>query len=101
MKNMVPGNNVTSFTALQPNSHESLTLKLKISRIIWKGKVAKIIFFTEDQTAYELKMLQQKEIFRDRFLATMSHEFRTPLNGIIGLLSLEIDTCEDPNIKKR
>ncbi|MCC6581163.1 MAG: response regulator [Phycisphaeraceae bacterium] len=32
---------------------------------------------------------------RSQFLATVSHEVRTPLNGIIGMADLLIDVCED------
>ncbi|WP_051881545.1 response regulator [Parvularcula oceani] len=34
-----------------------------------------------------------------RFLATMSHEMRTPLNGILGMTGLLLDTGLDPNQK--
>ena len=32
-----------------------------------------------------------------RFLATMSHEMRTPLNGILGMIGLLLDTALEPN----
>jgi signal transduction histidine kinase len=80
---------------------ESLLFKLKVSRIMWNGKVTKIVFFTEDHSAYELRILQQKELFRDRFLATMSHEFRTPLNGIIGMISEAKNACTDRDTRQR
>lgn len=32
-----------------------------------------------------------------QFLATMSHEMRTPLNGILGMTSLLLDTALEPN----
>lgn len=32
-----------------------------------------------------------------KFLATMSHEMRTPLNGILGMTGLLLDTALDPN----
>lgn len=101
MKSMIPKKDIISCSAFFPDDQESLAFKIKISKIIWNGKNVKIIFFTEDQAAYELILLKQKEIFRDRFLATMSHEFRTPLNGSIGMLTIAIEQCKDKFIKRR
>lgn len=39
----------------------------------------------------------EKNDDRFKFLATMSHEMRTPLNGIIGMNGLLLDTALEPN----
>ncbi len=42
--------------------------------------------------------LQQANVYKDRFLATVSHEMRTPLNAIMGYLGLLRTTDDLPTI---
>ena len=55
----------------------------------------------ERETWRELKSLAKTAAeaseAKMRFLATMSHEMRTPLNGILGMTGLLLDTPLDPN----
>src|SRR5690606_35636518 len=57
----------------------------RISELLW-------LRFTTDRIAQErstaLTLAQRNSAVKDRFLATMSHEMRTPLHGILGLARL-------------
>ncbi len=57
----------------------------RISELLW-------LRFTTDRIAREradaLKLAQRHSAVKDQFLATMSHEMRTPLHGILGLSRL-------------
>ncbi len=57
----------------------------RINELLW-------LRFTTDRIAREraeaLKMAQRHSAVKDQFLATMSHEMRTPLHGILGLSRL-------------
>jgi signal transduction histidine kinase len=41
-------------------------------------------------------MQSESAQLKNQFLATMSHEMRTPMNGVLGMLSLLLDTDLDP-----
>ncbi|MEY4427459.1 MAG: hypothetical protein RLZZ182_148, partial [Pseudomonadota bacterium] len=57
----------------------------RINELLW-------LRFTTDRIAIEraeaLKLAQRHAAIKDQFLATMSHEMRTPLHGILGLAEL-------------
>ena len=64
---------------------ESRRAERRISELLW-------LRFTTDRIAQEradaLKLAQRHSAVKDQFLATMSHEMRTPLHGILGLSQL-------------
>ena len=67
---------------------ESRRAERRITELLW-------LRFTTDRIARErthaLVMAQRHSAVKDQFLATMSHEMRTPLHGILGLARLLLD----------
>jgi signal transduction histidine kinase/ActR/RegA family two-component response regulator len=64
---------------------ESHRAERRITELLW-------LRFTTDRISQEradaLKLAQRNSAIKDQFLATMSHEMRTPLHGILGLAQL-------------
>lgn len=64
---------------------ESRRAARRINELLW-------LRFTTDRISIEraeaLKLAQKHAAIKDQFLATMSHEMRTPLHGILGLAHL-------------
>jgi signal transduction histidine kinase/ActR/RegA family two-component response regulator len=67
---------------------ESRRAERRITELLW-------LRFTTDRIARErthaLVLAQRHSAVKDQFLATMSHEMRTPLHGILGLARLLLD----------
>jgi signal transduction histidine kinase/CheY-like chemotaxis protein len=67
---------------------ESRQSERRITELLW-------LRFTTDRIARErtsaLVMAQRHSTIKDQFLATMSHEMRTPLHGILGLARLTLE----------
>lgn len=68
---------------------QACLFEVKVREVIAEGKNLFIAQFT-DISAFEKAKLAQTyfEEFKKKFLTSMSHEFRTPMNGIIGFVDL-------------
>ena len=60
---------------------------------LYVGQVA----HTDDGTVHNGNGEEFSADSKMQFLATMSHEMRTPLNGVLGMTSLLMDTALEPN----
>ena len=47
------------------------------------------------------KQQSEKPKMKTRFLATMSHDIRTPLNGIIGMVNMGNQYADDPQMQQK
>lgn len=63
--------------------------------IYWKGRERERLTEKLQKTAHE-EVMRITTKFKQEFLINMGHEFRTPLNGILGMLEIALDTDLKP-----
>ncbi len=90
-KNKKDGHILSAYNA----ANEILTIKLKCQKVT--NKEVFYLLELEDITKLKRTELEVKEIERLklRFLANIGHEFRTPMNGILGFIELLAQTSMD------
>lgn len=87
--------------------NEVIHVDVRASLVTFQGKnaIMAIIRDISEQINYENQILREKsraeksENLKSAILANMSHEVRTPLNGIIGISQILSEECDNENTK--
>ena len=69
-------------------------LNIKFLKIIWNKKPCILLIINDVTDLNKIKQLQSLDEYKNQLLATVSHDLRTPLNGIIGIIGMVL-----PNIQ--
>ena len=83
-----------------PETKEVHFFNIKIGRIPWKNQKSFLILMSDISAVKLVKKLQELDAYKDQLLATVSHDLRTPLNGMVGILELLKDKISDKSSMK-
>ena len=73
---------------------------LKLGRMHWQNEKAFLILLSDISAIKLVKKLQELDAYKDNLLATVSHDLRTPLNGMVGILELLLEKIVDKELRK-
>jgi hypothetical protein len=83
------------------NTDNEKFLDIKICNLMWEGSDSLVVIIAEDLLTQRMKYLTEQARYKDKLLATVSHDLRTPLNGVIGILEVLLETVTEAGLKKR
>ena len=77
-------------------------IQIQLSMICWKGEQQYLMVFQDISVQKLNTKLQELNISKDNLLAAVSHDLRSPLNGVLGMVqaSLSDRTCSQEISKK-
>ena len=61
---------------------------IKLIKIYWRESKAFLILLNDTSSAFQYKKMKEITQYKDKILATFSHDLRSPLSGIVGLLEI-------------
>ena len=80
--------------------HTFKDIEIKINNISWENKNSLMIIMSENKILKNIQELKEQAEYKDKLLATVSHDLRTPLNGIIGMINLTMEEMTDKAMRK-
>lgn len=79
---------------------EECFFDVKVGRIHWQNQDAYLILMADISAVKLVKKLKELDGYKDKLLATVSHDLRTPLNGLVGILELLSSMIHEKEAKK-
>jgi len=73
--------------------------EIKILKIFWEDSICLFLLFNDNTHVFQISELVNQDLYKNQVLASVSHDLRTPLNGLNGMLELSIAKTEDPILR--
>ena len=84
----------------QQDGFSDRNFTIKFLKIIWEKKQSVLIIINDVTDLNKLKELQTLDNYKNQLLATVSHDLRTPLNGMVGLIEIVLLNVKEKQDKK-
>jgi len=94
------GHFISFQTSILGKQDEKFYFDIKIGKIHWQNEESFLILMSDITAIKLVRKLQELDAYKDRLLATVSHDLRTPLNGLNGILELLSSRLFEKEIQK-
>mmetsp|Transcript_20955 Transcript_20955/g.18288 ORF Transcript_20955/g.18288 Transcript_20955/m.18288 type:complete len:109 (+) Transcript_20955:301-627(+) len=79
-------------------TYHTRSIELSIKPILWDEQHACVLLLNDTTDRDMVNALYLADKHKDKLLATVSHEFRTPINGIVGLMNIMEEESKDKHL---
>ena len=74
--------------------------EIKVIQVYWEENVCLLVLFNNNTNIFRISELLNLDSYKNQLLASISHDLRTPLNGLNGMLELSIEKTSDQSTKE-
>ena len=79
---------------------KKLYYELKLSKMTWDGKECLLVIFHDNTSSKQITDLINLDRYKNRMLASISHDLRTPLNGVIGMMNTVLLGIQEKELRR-
>ena len=73
--------------------------EIKLIKVYWEDSVCLLMFFNDNTNVFRISELLNLDLYKNQLLASVSHDLKTPLNGLYGMLELSISQTSDQSLQ--
>ena len=84
---------------LTNNNPSKCYYEIKIIKVYWEDSICLLLLFNDNTNAFRISELINLDRYKNQLLASVSHDLRTPLNGLNGMLELSISKTNEHEVK--
>ena len=83
------------------NSKKKYYFDIKFVKIFWRENKAFLVLLNDTSPLFNYKKMKEITQYKDKILATFSHDLRSPLSGIVGMLEIVRDSRDSSGLDNK
>lgn len=84
---------------LTEQDSKKIYYELKVVKVYWEDSICLLLVLNDNTNAFRISELINLNTYKNQLLASVSHDLRTPLNGLTGMLELSLEKTENMTVR--